>query len=204
MLSNRNLLFIFFALLMSSCSSLQLPDFTEYSKTNHISIQKHFLSYVDSTNSVVIKSVINGKDSVEKILASFNETKPESGGWSLNLTQDAVASYGSYLEANTDTTMVLLSVPTPSLFNGEKRTLHLLDLKKKKILNVVSYTPKVDYISQKIPYTPMGYEYVFFDTQNEVKWINDTTFALATDDGLYKYSINNLSAGKLLYKKTAS
>lgn len=217
MISNRNILFISLALLFVSCSPPQLLDFVEYSKLNNIYIQRKFLSYVDSSNAIVIQSVVNEKESEEKNLCSFSENQLNSDGWGLILSGEQVqyvgsgtilansrtsASYGRQLEPNSDTSMVLLSESTASTFNAAKRTLFLIDLHKKVIQTVTSFTPKVAYISQKVPFATMEHEYRYYDVQIEAKWINDTSFVLATDDGLFQYSTNNLLIKKILSTKT--
>jgi hypothetical protein len=110
--------------------------------------------------------------------------------------------YHPLLCANSDSSLVLLTAESGSFLSTNERTLYLLDTRNHEIKNITSFKPVVNFIFSKVPFETNANEYRYYDVQNEVKWINDTTFALGTQDGLNLYSVQDLSTRKTLSDKS--
>lgn len=197
---------------LSGCS-LELLDFSTANRDLHLSVVKQNVFFDEDSALIRRVTLLNGKETDDTVIARFPADSIDAYDSFLAdlLSVDYIPSYsgmgpyytvkdhitvGSMIEISPDTAFCLLTMSDASALNHTQRTLFLLDIKRQTVRRVTTFNADMAYIEEKVPFEPLFNR--LYDVECAAKWLNRSEFILATDEGIYQYSVSDPSHPKRL------
>jgi hypothetical protein len=206
-------------LTLCSCSGKQLLKNAELPVILGRNITQSSWFMDDSTGSVCIARTLNGKRVAARSVDAFKSTPIPSSSSSLVLSGEeilwaesptimcrtltnAALAYSNQMVPNADTSAILLTVAARKVFEGKRRQLLLLTSGSNQSREVAFFSPRHAYILSPVPFKP-NTEFRDYDLASEARWIDDTTFALASTDGVTLYNTRDPNYQRVIFDQPA-
>ena len=201
-----------FIFVFAGCS-LTLLDFSTANKDLHLSIVKQN-TFFDEDSALIRKvTLLNGKETGDTVIARFqadsidaydsfladllsSDSYPAFNGTGAYYRVKDHITVGPMIEFNPDSSQCILTMSDASALNHTQRTLFLLDMKLLTVRRITTFNADMSYIEEKVPFELMFNR--LYDVECAAKWLNESQFILATDEGIYLYSVSDRSSPEKL------